>query len=244
MAQYPLLRVRRKRTAANALGDGSAVKLADPAASITEWRLDYAGLTDAEAEALAQFFRDVGGRLETFTFLDPGANLLLWSEDLDQSAWEKSPLAVVHAEAADPFGGARAWRLANGGVMQTLNAPGWFTYCLSLYVRSEQGGSVRLARGGETAERAITARWSRVSFVSQRPDAEESVRFGVEAADGPVEIFGLQVEAQAAASGYQRTAGRGGVYPNARLAEDSFVQRTDGPGQHGCTLGIIHGERF
>lgn len=245
MGQYPLRRVRRMRTVSNEMPDGRAVKLSDAAAATTEWSLEWAGLTDGEMEALARFFEDVEGRLHTFTFLDPGANLLCWSEDLERSAWEKGPLVTVTGGLADPRGGTRAWRVANGSLIQTLNVPSWFYYCVSLYARSDGGGQITLVRGGETAERTVTPQWRRLSFAAQSAGTEESVRFGLELASGAaVEVFGLQVEPQIAASGYRKTAARGGVYPNARLADDRLYWTTAGPGRHECELDIIHGERF
>jgi hypothetical protein len=43
--------------------------------------LSYTALSDAELAALEQFFASAQGTLNGFTFLDPAANLLAWSED-------------------------------------------------------------------------------------------------------------------------------------------------------------------
>lgn len=245
MGQYPLRRVRRKRTVCSHMADGRRVRLADTAADTTEWRLEAAGLTDGELETLMGFFESVEGRLHTFTFLDPADNLLRWSEDLEQSVWEKGPLTTVTGGVADPFGGMRAWRIGNGSVAQTLNVPEWFYYCVSVYARCDTGGMLRLARGGQSAEQRVMPEWRRLSFASQSAGTEESVRFGVETEPGAtVEVYGLQVEPQIAASAYKGTAWRGGVYPNARLAQDRLQWTTVEPGRHTCSLGIIHGDHF
>jgi hypothetical protein len=49
----------------------------------------------------------------------------------------------------------------------------------------------------------------------------------------------MQVEAQAGASQYKPSTA-GGVYTNARLANDSLAVTTTGPGQHACTVNIIN----
>lgn len=245
MGQYPLRRVRRLRTVRNQMADGREVRLADAAAIVTEWRLEAAWLTDGELERLAAFFEAVEGRLHTFTFLDPADNLLRWSEDLEESVWEKGPLVTVAGGVADPFGGMRGWRVANGSLAQRLMVPEWFYYTVSVYARCDGGGVLRLLRGSQSAQRRLTPEWKRLSFASQSDGTAESVRFGVETEPGAaVEIYGLQVEPQIAASAYKRTGQRGGVYPNARLAEDRLYWATVEAGRHACTVGIIHGEHF
>ena len=250
MGQYPLRRTRRSRTIVNQTADGRCLKLADTAAGVTEWSLEYQELTDGEADSLAQFFGAVEGRLQPFTFLDPAGNLLCWSEKLDEPAWERAPLVTVTGGIADPFGGTGTWRLTNGGpshvgIAQTLNAPGWYYYCLSVYARSEQATNVTLVRGAERSEQRVSGTWRRLTFASLEEGTQESVRLGVEAPGGAtVELYGLQAEAQIGASGYKKTTARGGVYRNARLAEDRLEITAVGLGRHCCALSVIHGERF
>jgi hypothetical protein len=174
MGQYPLRRVRRLRTVRNQMADGREVRLADVAATVTEWRLEAAWLTDGELERLAAFFEAVEGRLHTFTFLDPADNLLRWSEDLEESVWEKGPLVAVAGGVADPFGGMRGWRVANGSLAQRLMVPEWFYYTVSVYARCDGGGVLRLLRGSQSAERRLTPEWKRLSFASQSDGTAES----------------------------------------------------------------------
>src|ERR1035437_9312192 len=87
LSQFPVRKHRRLRTVVNTMADGSTIKLADPGATATEWQLNYSGLTDGELAVLQQFFRDAEGRLQGFTFLDPTANLLAWSDHLENVAW-------------------------------------------------------------------------------------------------------------------------------------------------------------
>ncbi len=139
-AQYPIKKYCAQRTIVNTLTDGHMVKLADPGAALSQWRLTYQNLADAEIDILQQFFATCEGQLNAFTFLDPFSNLLAWTEALDQGAWEESTFLQMTGGIADPTGGSAATRLTNPTgadltLQQTINAPGWLSYCLSLYVR-------------------------------------------------------------------------------------------------------------
>src|SRR5579883_142731 len=141
LAQFPVKKSNRLRTIINTMADGSVVKLADPAGALTEWQLQYSNLSDAEAAALQQFFLSMEGSLNVFTFLDPTANLLAWSDQLTNDVWTADPFAGLAGGVADPLGGNNGWTLSNSGaapqgIYQTLNAPGGYTYCLSVYLGS------------------------------------------------------------------------------------------------------------
>ncbi len=247
LSQFPVRKTRRMRTVINTAADGSEIKLADPPAEITEWELNYAELTDGEMAALEEFFEENEGTLKEFTFLDPVGNLLAWSGKLDDEVWAREPLLTVTGEVADPNGGAEAWRVTNGGataqgIWQTLEAPGAYTYCLSLFAKSNAGQEARatLLLGNTRAERKITSEWSRITVTGSGNPGTESVRFGVELPAGAaVEIFGIQAEPQAGASAY-KIGTRGGVYENARFGRDELPVITTGPGRHSCTVQIIH----
>src|ERR1051326_4423620 len=88
LTQFPIVKVRRARTIINTAADGSRIKLADCAGSSMEWRLRYRGLSDAELQALAEFFTQAEGDLNGFTFVDPSANLLAYTEELNDEHWQ------------------------------------------------------------------------------------------------------------------------------------------------------------
>src|ERR1039457_1389539 len=209
LSQFPVQKTRRLRTVVNRAADGSTIKLADPAAEATEWLLTYADLSDAEAVALRAFFDSAEGTLNGFTFLDPAGNLLAWSDQLNNAVWQKDPLLALTAGVADPQGGTLGWQLSNSGgaaqgIGQTLAAPGEYLYCLSAYVRATTSTSVGLTVGSQTVQRAVTSGWTRVAWTTNGGAEATSVRFAIEvgAGDG-VTVYGLHVEAQAAASGYR-----------------------------------------
>jgi hypothetical protein len=75
--------------------------------------------------------------------------------------------------------------------------------------------------------------------LSGDPEAD-SIRFGLELpAATTLEVFGIQVEPQLAPSGYKATVA-GGVYEDARLADDVLTITATGENRHSCTVHIIH----
>ena len=245
LSQFPVQKTRRARTVVNEAADGSTIKLADPAVQVTEWVLTYTDLSDEEAAALGTFFSAMEGTLNGFTFLDPAGNLLAWSEQLDQAVWQKDPLLTVTGGVTDPRGGAAAWRLSNHGgaeqsAAQTLAAPGGYQYCWSAYVRAASATSVGLTAGNQTARRVATSEWTRIAWTSSGDAQGTSVRFGMEVGAGDaVEVYGLQVEAQTAPSGYKAST-RGGVYEGAHLGDDSLTLTSTDVNRNSCTVKIIH----
>jgi hypothetical protein len=245
LSQFPVQKRRRARTVVNRAADGSMIKLADPAAEVTEWLLTYTDLSDEEAAALRAFFNAAEGTLNGFTFLDPAGNLLAWSDQLDDAAWQTAPLLSLTSGISDPRGGTRAWRLSNGGaaeqtIGQTLSSPAEYHYCLSAYVRAAAATSVRLMIGSENARRAVTPGWTRIAWNSSGDEQATSVRFAIEIGAGDVvDVYGLQVEAQTAASGYKAST-RGGVYEDAHLGDDVLTMASTDVNRHSCTVKIIH----
>jgi hypothetical protein len=247
--QYPTIRRRRFRTAANHLRDGSVVGWADGGFASTAWELALQDLTDEESECLEALFESVEGRLGTFTFVDPTANLLAHSGDLKAACWQRSPLMQVVAGLSDPLGGQRAVRLTNASavmqsVSQQVEAPAWFTYTFSVYARSAAAVSIALIRSTGSASHSrqytIGPGWRRCVLSGALNATGAGVRFGIDipAATG-VEIFGVQAEAQPGASAYKRTFERDGVYSAARFDDDVLRLISDGPDQHRYHLRIV-----
>lgn len=249
MAQYPVIKRIGYRTIVNETAEGRAYRLEDVGAGWLEWELRYEGLSDGERAALEAFHREVEGRLKEFTFLDPTANLLARSGEPGATIWDKSPLLTLTEGLPDPAGGLSAFRLTNtGGVEQSLrqrvNGPGWFTYCWSVYARSAAGTRLVLYRESGAREVArefsVGTKWERLVLTGSGDVQEEGVWFGVRlSGGGAVELYGMQAEAQPAPSPYQKTAGEGGVYEGARLAEDILRITAAGPGAHACVVRIV-----
>jgi hypothetical protein len=246
--QFPITRQRSARTVVNQSCQGYQVKLADPAAAITDWHLSFEEMSDQELAALEALFQAAEGQLTPFTFLDPADNLLAWSEQQNQAVWQASPLLTLTGGVPDPTGGTAAYQVSNptGATLtlqQSINAPASLDYCLSLYARSDQNTRIWLLRGAETDARALTPQWARLTSAGRLQDTADSISFGIALDPGTtVDVFGIQAEAQTTASLYKQTAETGGVYPNARFRDDTLTITTVGPSRHSCELDIVNVE--
>src|ERR1017187_266982 len=82
-----------------------------PTGPLGAFKVNYLNITDAERNVLLTFFRDTAeGRLQEFVYLDPGGNLVTYSEDFSQAYWNKTGVSVGSA-VSDPWGGNRATTL-------------------------------------------------------------------------------------------------------------------------------------
>jgi hypothetical protein len=248
VAQYGYAKSREWRMAANRMAGGSSIVRPDAASGRVRWRLRYSGLTAAEWAALEALFESSEGRLKGFTFLDPSANLLAWSEDQTHAVWQRDPLAQVSAAGQGP-GGRNAFRIVNGGqtaggVWQDVAGPGTFFYSFSLWAKSETGGSMTLVRSAGAASAsetvALTNEWRRVSASGELSDPAAPVSFRVTIpSGGQADVCGLQADAQPVAGEYRRTKARTGVYPEARFDQDAIEAVIEGPDEIGGVVRLV-----
>ena len=249
VAQYPLRKTLLKRTIVNNCLDSRTVKLADVSAAQVQWQLNYAGLTQAEWDALKTLFLAAEGRLRTFVFLDPTDNLLRFSETLGSTVWQKDGLVQLTAGVADPLGTARATRLANTAavsqkISQTVEAAGWFGYSFSVFVRSSAASAVTLTRrtaDGLYSRTEITGpAWRRLQSFGYVDGTAEAVEFEFAIPAGAtVEVFGFQAEAQPQPSVYKKTGSQGGVYRATRFSEDSVAPVAVGPNDYAVQIQLL-----
>lgn len=249
IGQYPVVKRRKYKPVANLLLDGSAIGYSDASPRMNAWDMTFRDLTDSEASTLQSLFQAVEGRRGTFTFIDPTANLLAHSEELDDPSWTKDPLIQLTTGVDDPVGGNHAIRLVNEGqggqsLSQTLSAPAWFSYSFSAYARSAGGSWMSLTRSStsnaHTRMFPLGPGWTRCTLSGALTAADEAVQFAVNLAAGAlVELYGIQVDAQPAPSAYKRSGNRNGVFSNARFDSDVLQQVTDGPDQHRFVLRVV-----
>ena len=248
VAQYPLSRSSVRRTVATTFLDGSRLKMADDAASAVEWSLQFDGLSPDEWHTLESFFLSAEGQLKTFVFLDPLANLLMWSTDLTQSVWSRDPGLTITANQPDPMGGSLAFRAVNNAqvpqsLMQVVGVPGSYHYCSSLYACSSSLETLKLVQtsGSQTqaASFELGSLWQRYSLPVQLTASDETVAFGFVLDPGAtVLVFGPQAEAQPQSGAYRATFEQGGVYPNTRFAVDALDLLCPDPDQYSCTVRL------
>jgi hypothetical protein len=245
LAQFPIQVRRQLRTLVNTAADGTVAKLSDAGAATIEWQLKYAGLSDAELAALLQFYTAAEGTLNNFTFVDPTANLLAWSNDLKNAVWDPAPLLSLSGPNSDPAGGNNAWHIANPGagtqnLSQTLTAPGGYVYSLSLYAKASSPAEFTLLLGTNRYAQPIGPDWQRFACTGAGDSAALSVTFGLELGPGAIaDVYGLQVEPQNSPSLYKASS-TGGCYENARLRDDVLSFTTTDANRHSATVNILY----
>jgi hypothetical protein len=245
LAQFPVQKRRQVRTLVNTAADGTAVKLADPGAGTVELQLKYAALSDSELGVLLQFFAAASGTLNSFTFVDPTANLLAWSNDLSNAVWNAASFLSLAGANADPTGGNNAWQVTNSGaapqdLSQTLTAPGGCVYCLSVYAKASAPVTLTLLLGSNRYDQNLSTDWQRFVCTGTGDPIASSMAFGIELGPGAVaDVFGLQVEPQDSPSLYKPST-TGGCYENARLRDDIFSFTTTDVNRHSATVNILY----
>jgi len=249
VAQFPVTRNTYLRTVANQLPSGYTIRMADTGFQKVQWRLRYSALTDGEQASIESLFEASEGQLNTFTFLDPTDNLLMWSEDWTQTVWTPDPLLQVTAGVSDPLGGTNAMQLTNTAqttqrIIQNTNAPSSFVYCYSLYVRSAVPATIQLVvtATGQTnlTPVATGTAWTRVTYSGSLSVQQDAVAFGVQLPPGvQVDAFGAQVEAQPGAGLYKKTIDLGGVYTSTRFSSDLLLVTATAIDQNSCQINLI-----
>jgi hypothetical protein len=244
IAQFPLRRSRKWRAIVNELESGERIMLPDAAAGQVEWQLSYQDLTDAETATLTALFSASQGGFEAFTFIDPMANLLGWSENLSQPNWQAGLLHPTSG-VTDPLGTQRAWSLANGSpgtqqLQQTLGVPGAYVACFSAYFRADSPGTITISRDNLTKTAVAGPVWTR-AFVSGAgiAGATQST-FAIAAGAGQtIQIFGLQVEAQPYPSIYKQTTTAPGIYEETWFGNDVLTVAGTSPGFSSCNIVLV-----
>lgn len=232
IAQYPLVCSRTRRTIRNTCGDGSVIRFADSDQGRRNWLLNYVGLTRLESDELRQLFKDARGRFGEFLFVDPGGNSLRNSDRFTDAVWSNASLLTLEKGLADPKGASGATRVTNSHqtallLSQRVEAPSWFTWCFSLYARAQQSVAAKLQISSDTVvdfkRIELGTDWRRLTFTTGLSSSTIGTTCGLVIDPGTqCDVFGMQLEAQSAASAYMRTEQNAGVFPRARFDQDDL----------------------
>ncbi len=244
MAQLPLRKETGYRTLVNRALDGREIRVQDQDYFALEWELPVELLTDAEWQAIQDLFVASEGRLKSFLFLEPGENLLAWSEKFIEDIWAKTGVTVTEG-IGDPLGGTLASRLTGAGsISQSLNIPAKLRYAASIWAKTSQAGAALELNdnAGQAATAAVTSDglWRRYSLsTAWTASTSETVTFRVtQPAGATVDIHGAQLEPHPAASYYKKALERGGAHPGARFSSDTLGDRATEPGRHSGLIRI------
>ncbi len=245
-AQFPIRRTTRYRTVVNANDLTTNLRASDPGAQRIAWWLRYQGLADNEMASLQSFFRTVRGPLDSFVFLDPEANLLAHSENLADPVWQSTAGLSVTPASAAPVEAEEAFRLTSAPgqpaqIYQTINADASYRWVLSVYARAAAGDSLTLflrsANGEQSTTHVLESEWKRFHFGGQFWSSGDTVEVGMQLDGGTsADVTALQLETQCSPSRYKRSGPRGGVYSEARFAQDSVRFTTLAPNCHQAAL--------
>jgi hypothetical protein len=248
-AQYPVRKQVRGRTVESRLADGRTVKWLDTGFIETRWHLTLRQLSLEEKAALGEFFRTVEGSLRSFTFADPTANLLKWSERMTEAVWERDPLLQVTEGAADPRGGEGAVMLTNIGaapqkIVQVLPLPAGYQCCFSLWARSATETEFKMRRVCGTLQQetrqTASQEWRHYTSAGVLGGAGEGIGFEIEVGlNSGICVCGAQVEAGQGATEYKRTSARNGIHTQTRFEQDTMVCAGWGPDDYEVQVRLI-----
>jgi hypothetical protein len=244
VAQFPFARRRMWRAITNQMESGEVITLPDSAGGQVAWSLKYEDLTTAEAQAISALFAESQGRFGSFTFIDPLANLLGWSEDFTKAGWQLGEMSAS-AGVSDPLGTQRASAVTNSGaapqaLSQTLGVSGDYVACFSAYLRASAATSVTMQRDGVETAAAVGPQWKRVLVSGTgTAGAAQSTFSLVIPAGQTIEVWGMQAEAQPWPSVYKQTSAGTGIYNETYFADDELTITSTGPGFSRAAIGLI-----
>jgi hypothetical protein len=219
--------------------------------------MSYASITDAEIAQLLTFFRAVRGKYHPFRLLDPGGNLLQYSEDFSQTYWDKSSGVSIVGSTTDPFGGSLATRLqatssnsylaaivgpADGGLNGfVVNVSFWARSLVpsqDLFLGFVDSGFARV--DGKTVHTSTS--WRRYSYTTTLwNDNYFRAMIGGYATwnFSTLDVFGVQVSPMKGEGAYVKTPGNYGYHAKVRLDTDAFSQQAIGPNQNALVLPCV-----
>jgi hypothetical protein len=244
VTQFPFRRTRQWRAIVNQLESGELITLPDLAGGQIGWSLKYEDISSTEAQAIGGLFNASQGKFGAFTFIDPMANLLGWSEDFTRAGWALGELGMT-AGIADPLGTQRASTITNGSpgtlqLSQTLGISGDYVACFSAYVRADSSVSIAMQRDGLQAIAPAGPQWTRmlVSGTGSTGAAQTTFSIAIPAGQA-VDVWGLQVEVQPWPSVYKLTAAAGGIYEETYFGDDQLTITSTGLGLSRASVNLI-----
>jgi len=244
IAQFPFRRTRHWRAITNQVESGELISLPDLGGGEVGWTLKYDDLSSSESQAISELFSASQGQFGSFTFVDPMANLLGWSEDLSQANWQTLQLGIT-AGLTDPLGTTKASQVSNSGpgtlaLSQTLGISGDYVACFSVYVQAASSTTISLQRDSLQNILKASPQWSRLMLSGTGTAGAAQSTFSLNLTAGQtVNIFGLQVEAQPCPSAYKPTAAASGIYEETYFADGRLTVTSTAPGLSRASINLI-----
>jgi hypothetical protein len=226
------------------IGSGSIAQF--PLTRSQRWRtiINDQDLTDSEAGSISALFAASQGSYGAFTFLDPLANLLGWSEDFSQAGWQAGLLQNAPG-VPDPLGTNRASSVSNANpgtqtLQQTLGIEGSYVTCFSVYLRSDTAGTVALQRDSTQITVPVGPVWQRAFLSGTGATGAVQSGFSIEVAAGQtIDVWGPQVEAQPYPSAYKQTTTALGIYDETYFEGDELKITNTSVGLSSCEISLL-----
>ncbi|HXJ40614.1 MAG TPA: hypothetical protein VNH18_15145 [Bryobacteraceae bacterium] len=215
---------------------GKHYSYANFATPLGKFGVNWPSISDAEAATLEAFFKDRKGRFKEFVFLDPGGNLVPYSEDFSDASWTNANVALG-AAAADPFGGSLAKVITATSAAPSLVAPvlpdgagTGILLCASAYVRSTSGAQqIKIgfsdSIAGDQGFRLwdIDSNWRRIFFQFTVATANViRVYLSGWSNAGVLNLFGVQVAPLPGPGSYAKSPGRNALHRKCHFGIDKL----------------------
>ena len=219
----------------NTAQDGHAIKLADPAGSFTEWRLEYSDLSDSEAGALRGVLHG-GGRVRCTTSRSSIRRRTCWRGT--RTSTKRYGCGTIAGSKASA--GYTQLNNTGGGpqsITQTIatDRPGICTASASMRVRRMRRPCM-CSQTDRRREQAIVPEWRRLRLVGDVDRGD--VRTGDPAGGGGGRAGAASGGAGGSVGGQDEHDDRGRLQ-GARLRDDRWLITT-GREQASCTVNIVH----
>ena len=230
------------------------------------WNLQYQTITAPDLLVLETFFDSMVGKVRTFTYLDPGGNLVTSSENFS-SSWTLSSVSLG-SSTSDPFNGTLATLVTGSSTNPSLWAsllpsgvPIGTVLCGSVYIRNTSGSTIWSALNFNTGPSTSNINLA-TSYVQLPPNVwiRAQCNYTVETNgnshgiclqignDGnyqsngwhnnTIALFGAQVTPLPNPGAYQRSPGNYAYHLNCRFDSDSLDIKSVGPGEYSTVFSV------
>lgn len=202
-----------------------------PTGPLGRWIVNFPSIIEADFGILQAFVGGVAvGRLNEFSFLDPGGNLVLFSELLSDGSWVRSGGSISATGQPDPYGGSRATSFGAGPTLKTLILPAGFGngfgFNASFFVKAAGSGQSATVLLTDNTTTFVTKTiplgtgWKRCD-VGGIVSGNNPV-YAQYSVSGACTLFGLQCVASPGPGAYRKTPGSYGYRPKCRLDTDDL----------------------
>jgi len=194
------------------------------------WDLEL-DLTNAELALVEAFFVAHDGPYEGFVFLDPSDNLLKWSENFQQAAWEKTQpsfFQMAGTRITNTSGSPNVLSQAVPVQGIEMTASVWLKSATAPITLRLTGAVERVALPGDD--------WARYTLTGT-PGGPSGLEIELPAG-AAVDVTGSQLVTGRAGGVYVRTGAISGYHTNAHFESQELQHRALGPGRNQVRLRI------